>query len=89
MVTTHTTDIEKESLEAHVELCAIRYGNLDKRLENLENRVESIETHVVGIKEAIETSSHGQSKQLIAIGTTIIGVLITAIFGLVMHLASK
>lgn len=89
MVSHQTTEIEKESLEAHVELCAIRYNNLDKRLENLETKVESIEGHVVTIKEAIEQSSHGQSKQLIAIGTTIIGVLITAIFGLVMHIATK
>ena len=89
MVSHQTTDIEKESLEAHVELCAIRYNNLDKRLESLETKVENIEGHVVNIKEAIEQSSHGQSKQLIAIGTTIIGVLITAIFGLVIHIATK
>jgi uncharacterized membrane protein len=43
----------------------------------------------VDIKEAIEQANNGQSKQLIAIGTTIIGVLITAIVALVIHLAQK
>jgi hypothetical protein len=51
--------------------------------------MEKIEGHMVDIKEAIEQSNNGQSKQLIAIGTTIIGVLITAIVALVIHLAQK
>jgi predicted membrane-bound spermidine synthase len=83
------TDIEKKSLEAHVELCAERYEQLDKRLIGVETRMEKIEGHMVDIKEAIEQSNNGQSKQLIAIGTTIIGVLITAIVALVIHLAQK
>jgi hypothetical protein len=83
------TEIEKKSLEAHVELCAERYEQLDKRLIGVETRMEKIEGHMVDIKEAIEQSNNGQSKQLIAIGTTIIGVLITAIVALVIHLAQK
>jgi predicted membrane-bound spermidine synthase len=83
------TDIEKKSLEAHVELCAERYDQLDKRLIGVETRMEKIEGHIVDIKEAIEQSNNGQSKQLITIGTTIIGVLITAIVALVIHLAQK
>ena len=31
-----TTDIEKKSLEAHVELCAERYEKLENKLENVE-----------------------------------------------------
>ena len=83
------TEIEKKSLEAHVELCAERYEQLDKRLIGVETLMEKIEGHMVDIKEAIEQSNNGQSKQLIAIGTTIIGVLITAIVALVIHLAQK
>lgn len=29
-------DIERENLEAHVEICAIRYDNLDARLGRIE-----------------------------------------------------
>ena len=37
-----TTDIEKKSLEAHVELCAERYRNLDNRLEDLSRKLEAV-----------------------------------------------
>lgn len=84
-----TKEFEKTSLDAHVELCAERYGQLDKRLNNLEERTAKIEELVISIKETISDSANGQSKQLIAIGTTVIGVLITAVIGLITHLILK
>ena len=84
-----STDIEKKSLEAHVELCAERYGKLETRLESLESRTSKIETLVIEIKESISGSAHEQNKQLITIGTTVIGVLLTAVMGLIVHLATK
>jgi F0F1-type ATP synthase assembly protein I len=84
-----TKEFEKTSLEAHVELCAERYEQLDKRLEQLEDRTAKIEGLVVEIKDTISESSHGQSKQLITIGTTVIGVLLTAVIGLITHLILK
>ena len=41
-MSTSTTELERESLEAHVDLCAIRYEQLDKRLTGLEDKVEAI-----------------------------------------------
>lgn len=84
-----STEIEKKSLEAHVELCAERYANLDTRLDNLETRMEKIEGLVIEVKEAIAGSGNAQSKQLITIGTSIIGVLLTAVIGLLTHLILK
>jgi hypothetical protein len=37
-----TTSLEKESLEAHVDLCALRYQNLDKRLNTVEEKIEEV-----------------------------------------------
>ncbi len=37
-----TTSLEKQSLEAHVDLCALRYQNLDNRLSNVEKKIEDI-----------------------------------------------
>lgn len=37
-----TTDLERTSLEAHVDLCAIRYEALDKRLGKVEETLEEI-----------------------------------------------
>ena len=38
-----TTDLEKQSLEAHVDLCALRYKNLDDRMTKIEKKVELTE----------------------------------------------
>ena len=73
-------DVEKNSLDAHVEICAIRYANLEEKLNNLESRMDKLEEHVVTIKDKLTQSDVGNNKQLITIGTTIIGVLLTAIF---------
>lgn len=84
-----TTDIEKKNLEAHVELCAERYKNLDHKLSTLDDRMTVIERHVVEIKESITNKTGGINKQMIAIGTTILGTMFAAIISLLIHLASK
>ncbi len=84
-----TTEIEKKNLEAHVELCAERYKNLDHKLSTLDDRMTVIERHVVEIKESITNKTGGINKQMIAIGTTILGTMFAAIISLLIHLASK
>jgi chromosome segregation ATPase len=84
-----STNIEKQSLEAHVELCAERYSKLESKLETVEKKVEQLEQHIIDIKTALSGSGERQSKQLIAIGTAIISVLITGIITLTVHLVSK
>jgi len=46
MPTAPTTDLEKTSLEAHVDLCALRYANLDNRLSTVESTLKEINTDV-------------------------------------------
>lgn len=84
-----TTDIEKKNLEAHVELCAERYAALETKLDNLDERMTIIERHISEIKESITNKTGGINKQMITIGTTILGVMFTAIITLLIHLASK
>jgi hypothetical protein len=63
------TDIEKENLEAHVELCAERY-------KQLETRLSSIEGKVANLQDTIEKSSLNTIKVLIGTaGTVIVGIL--------------
>lgn len=63
------TSIEKENLEAHVELCAQRYDALEKRLGNIEQKVSSLQL-------TIEKSHLNTIKVLIGTaGTVIVGVL--------------
>jgi predicted nucleic acid-binding Zn-ribbon protein len=89
MGTNNATGIEKVNLEAHVELCAERYASLEEKLEHLEKRLTSLETLIVDIKENITNKTGGINKQIITIGTTVIGVMFTAIISLLIHLATK
>jgi hypothetical protein len=82
-------DIEKKSLEAHVEICAERYSNLETKFNNLETRMDSLESHILEIKDSIGQVSDAGSSRIITIGTTIFGVLLTAVLGVVIHLAIK
>ena len=81
-----STDIEKKSLEAHVELCAERYSNLNDRLESLDSRMGKIEHLISEVKRAIASAPNESNKTLIAIGTTVVGAMIGAIITLVVHL---
>lgn len=68
-----TTDLEKESLEAHVDLCAIRYEQLDSRLGNLEVKVDAIH-------KDIQAGNASMIKVLVgAAGTVIAGLLSTVV----------
>lgn len=63
------TSIEKENLEAHVELCAQRYDALEKRLVSIEDKVGSLQ-------QTIEQSHLNTIKVLIGTaGTVIVGIL--------------
>jgi hypothetical protein len=66
-----TTSLEKESLEAHVDLCALRYSNLD-------NRLNTVETTLRSIHEDIKTGQNSMTKVLVGTaGTVIAGLLST------------
>jgi tetrahydromethanopterin S-methyltransferase subunit G len=89
MAIANSTDIEKENLEAHVELCAERYRQLETKLDGLEKRMDKLEEHVVFIRGHLAETGNLQNKQLITIGTTIIGILMTSVIGLIVHLIMK
>lgn len=78
-----TTDIEKQNLEAHVELCAERYKNLETKLNSLEDRMDKFEAHLVDIKNSLSNNDQGQYKTMITIGTSILGVMIAGVITLI------
>jgi predicted nucleic acid-binding Zn-ribbon protein len=80
-----STEIEKKSLEAHVELCAERYSALDHKIESLNEKVEKLESHIVYIREKLSDSDSAQSKQFITIGISIVAALIGGIIALIVH----
>lgn len=72
------TEIEKENLEAHVELCAVRY-------KELENRLTAIEGSVAGLKKTVEESHMSTIKVLI--GTA--GTVVASVLGVFVVLLQK
>ena len=81
------TDIEKESLEAHVELCAERYDRMAEKMENLEQRMDVIEATLVEIKGILTQKETEAYRKLISIGIAVIGTLSTTLIGLVLYVA--
>lgn len=74
-----TTEIEKKSLEAHVELCAERYSSLDQRLDNLTVNISKVEGCTEEIKQMIAAHVEKHNDRLIAWGVGTIGMLIGTI----------
>jgi len=71
-----TTEIEKKSLEAHVELCAERYKLLELKLETVESNMSSLK-HMIGeVHAMVQTMAAKRSDQLIGWGIGIIGFLL-------------
>ena len=69
MATSPTTDLEKTSLEAHVDLCALRYGQLDQRLTTLEDKVDAMHDDIMEGQKSLTKVIIGTA------GTIIAGVL--------------
>jgi hypothetical protein len=83
------SEIEKESLEAHVEICAVRYSNLETKLENLEHRMDKLEGYLVGIKDSLDEKLEGRGKQHVSVLVSILGVILAGLIGFIGHAVFK
>jgi len=84
-----TTDIEKKSLEAHVELCAERYRFLEEKLETLDAVLGSVKADVVSVKDMMQKVVNQRNTQIINWGIGIIAVLGRVIGYLVVNFVLK
>ena len=78
-----TTDIEKKSLEAHVELCAERYKLLELKLETLESNVDGLKTTIDEVHNIVQEMAAKRNDQLVTWGSGIIGMLLATVGWLV------
>jgi hypothetical protein len=72
-----TTQLERENLEAHVDLCAERYQQLDYRLGIIEVKVEEIH-------EDIKNGNNSMSKVIISAAATIVASLLGVVVTLIL-----
>ena len=70
-----TTDIEKKSLEAHVELCAERYNALEQRLDHVDARISTVSDIIREVHDMMQKMSEKRNDQIISWGLGIIGAL--------------
>lgn len=84
-----TTDIEKKSLEAHVELCAERYKFLETKLEGLENKISKMNSGIDELKGMISNITQKRNDQLIGWGLGIIGCLLASLGWVVANYVLK
>jgi vacuolar-type H+-ATPase subunit I/STV1 len=84
-----TTDIEKKSLEAHVELCAERYRFLEEKLENVETSIDLINNNLSHVRTTVEAMAEKRNDQILNWGLGLIGLLTSAIAFLLVQYVFK
>ena len=83
------TDIEKKSLEAHVELCAERYNALEDKMSAMSVSIAHLCDMVSEVKASISKISEKNTDRLISWGVGIIGFLSASTIYLISHYVLK
>ena len=73
-----TTELEKESLEAHVDLCAMRYKQLESRLHILEVKFDALSQTI---------ANNSNSMRTVIITST--GTVVAGVIGLIITILMK
>jgi transcription elongation GreA/GreB family factor len=68
------TDIERENLDAHVSICALRYANLDSRLTTIEEKVEKLSKAITDSKDSMNKVIIGSTATIVS---SLVGLIIT------------
>jgi hypothetical protein len=79
------TDIEKKSLEAHVELCAQRYLFLEQKLDAVNANVTELKEMLDTLGTKVGTVTAQRDNQLINWGIGIIAALLTSMGWLIKN----
>ena len=75
----HTTELEKQNLEAHVDLCSERYKGLHDRLSAIELRLQKM-------NEDMGVSHKSQTKTIIATAGTVVAGLLSTVVVILMKM---
>ena len=83
------TDIEKKSLEAHVELCAERYNALEAKITVMGVNIAHLCEMVTEVKSSLTKMGEKNTDRLIGWGVGIIGFLVASTIYLISHYVIK
>ena len=76
-----TTDLEKQNLEAHVDLCSERY-------KGLHDRLSAIEVRLGRMNEEMTAGHKSQTKTIIATAGTVVAGLLSTVVVILMKMPS-
>ena len=74
-----TTELEKQNLEAHVDLCSERY-------KGLHDRLSAIELRLAKMNEDMGVSHKSQTKTIIATAGTVVAGLLSTVVVILMKM---
>lgn len=83
------TEIEKKSLEAHVELCAERYKFLESKLESVEEKMIAMVSSIEEVKDTVTAMATKNNDRLINWGIGIIVALVGTVAWMLQHYVLK
>jgi hypothetical protein len=78
--------LERENLEAHVDLCAERYRVLEEKLDNLDKKFDRIESAVRELTDKQAQDKASSNKLLIGAAATVIAGLLSTVVLLLLNL---
>ena len=78
------TNLEKESLEAHVDLCAERYNRLDERLTQIYNTCVGFESYINEFKDTMQADNSKYVKLLFGSTATIMAGILSTVVALLI-----
>ena len=84
-----TTEIEKKSLEAHVELCAERYRFLEEQMKSLDEKITTVVSSVEDVKNTVQSMATKNNDRLINWGIGIIVTLVGTVGWMLQHYVFK
>lgn len=76
---TEPTDLEKKSLEAHVDLCAQRYHFLEAKINTIEEKISDQGSVIREVHDMVQAMAEKRNEQLMAWGMGIIGALVAIV----------
>lgn len=82
-------EIEKKSLEAHVELCAERYSNLELRLDKLDDDHKITNGLLREVHDMIQRIADKRTDQVMGWGVGIIAALVGTVGFLLFNFVFK
>ena len=72
-------DIEKKNLEAHVELCAVRYKFIEEKLDAVDDQLVKLATAIGDVKTMMQNMVEKRNTQLISWGLGIMALKVSII----------